>query len=526
MTSMSPDIYYPVMNYEEFEHLVMTLGSQANGETLKLSDFEKTINNELNSLRDLRSLNVVRLYDHYRRGVTLPAGLIQKCLWKDSIQSVAIFSLEKFGTSLVTLFQNTQSQGPHSHFHELYANMNGMIYPRPIIYAMIKDLLNGLSHMHEARLLHRDLRPHNLLVCHDNNTADGVRLKICDFGLSRALKGDSDIGHAPSSLALNCRGTHPFQPPEVVCPSYSIDRLSMYSVQSDIFSAALCVYFLLSNGGHPLLYSGSNRAEFSNKGHPTLKLTGDDDVKMRNWFFYYPQVSEASVVAQIIGKVVSSRLTYGRGLGVDGAYYLEGIRHLPESFDLVYRMMGRNGCVKDDRLSLDKCKENCIFWTYPLQLDFIELIANILKHNQPLRENLHCVEEMAIYLPSPSSPSSSPSSSDQTVWNWERSDDPMWRGFFFDFTYHYSLKFPETRKYDTTQLFDLLILIRNVKCHLHDKYAYKLKKYLGTLSADSLARFIFDRFPGLIPYLLQITPLMSTPDVANDSFWARVRMGY
>jgi serine/threonine protein kinase len=44
----------------------------------------------------------------------------------------------------------------------------------------IYQVLRGLKYIHSAGILHRDLKPRNLLV---NSNSD---LKICDFGLARA----------------------------------------------------------------------------------------------------------------------------------------------------------------------------------------------------------------------------------------------------------------------------------------------------------------------------------------------------
>ena len=47
------------------------------------------------------------------------------------------------------------------------------------------DLLSALFFLHRRRILHRDLKPHNVLV-----DADG-RAKLCDFGFARSLAADT-----------------------------------------------------------------------------------------------------------------------------------------------------------------------------------------------------------------------------------------------------------------------------------------------------------------------------------------------
>ncbi|KAG2694323.1 hypothetical protein I3760_08G137400 [Carya illinoinensis] len=51
----------------------------------------------------------------------------------------------------------------------------------------LRQLLRGLNYLHSANILHRDLKPGNLLI---NANCD---LKICDFGLARTNGGDDQF---------------------------------------------------------------------------------------------------------------------------------------------------------------------------------------------------------------------------------------------------------------------------------------------------------------------------------------------
>ena len=49
--------------------------------------------------------------------------------------------------------------------------------------SIVYDILCGLKYLHKANVIHRDLKPGNILV------NDDCTIQICDFGLARSMQG-------------------------------------------------------------------------------------------------------------------------------------------------------------------------------------------------------------------------------------------------------------------------------------------------------------------------------------------------
>ncbi|TPX47508.1 hypothetical protein SeMB42_g02270 [Synchytrium endobioticum] len=99
----------------------------------------------------------------------------------------------------------------------------------------VYQLLRGLKYIHSANVLHRDLKPGNLLVNAD------CELKICDFGLAR---GFSDVPANNAGFLTEYVATRWYRAPEIMLSFRS------YTKAIDMWSVG-CIFAELL-GGKPL----------------------------------------------------------------------------------------------------------------------------------------------------------------------------------------------------------------------------------------------------------------------------------
>ncbi len=107
---------------------------------------------------------------------------------------------------------------------------------------IIRQTAEGLAHAHQAGLIHRDIKPGNLLV------DERGTVKLLDLGLARFFKEDDEesltIKHDEKVL-----GTADYLAPEQAVDSHNVDQ------RGDIYSLGCTFYFALT--GHPPFTDGS-----------------------------------------------------------------------------------------------------------------------------------------------------------------------------------------------------------------------------------------------------------------------------
>lgn len=113
----------------------------------------------------------------------------------------------------------------------------GRIYHPNEAIALVDKLLQGLEAIWAQRIVHRDIKPKNIII--RGETDDPV---IIDFGIARHV----ELPSATPTAAIRGPCTPAYAPPEVLT-----NRKPEIDCRSDLFSLGIVVYVMLT-GQHPI----------------------------------------------------------------------------------------------------------------------------------------------------------------------------------------------------------------------------------------------------------------------------------
>ncbi|KAJ3252083.1 bifunctional endoribonuclease/protein kinase ire1 [Boothiomyces macroporosus] len=213
-----------------------------------LADFYDVADHEVKMLQesDLHP-NVVRYY------------------FKESCEGFMYIALECCAGNLVDLVNRKDIP----ELHELNANLS--------LRSIYEQILSGLAHLHSLNIVHRDIKPQNILISRQKtkkNKKALPRILISDFGLGKRLQDDQSSFHNTALPGGGVAGTVGWRAPECLLAN-SVHPGSGSSEESggwvlptkkngqntestyritkaiDIFSTGCVFYYIASQGEHP-----------------------------------------------------------------------------------------------------------------------------------------------------------------------------------------------------------------------------------------------------------------------------------
>jgi serine/threonine protein kinase len=138
----------------------------------------------------------------------------------------------------------------------------------------------GLQHSHERGLVHRDIKPGNILL-----DRQGV-IKVMDMGLAHFFQGNSKASQTNKTNSKRILGTEDYLAPEQIVNSDEVD------IRADIYSLGGTFYFLLT--GYPPFY------ETSRSYHKLIQHLGRSPKPVRS---LRPEVPEE--LAKLVEKMMA-----------------------------------------------------------------------------------------------------------------------------------------------------------------------------------------------------------------------------
>jgi serine/threonine protein kinase len=151
----------------------------------------------------------------------------------------------------------------------------------PTATHIIIQALSGLEYIHSFNVIHRDLKPPNLLL---SQKSTGWSPKIADFGLSKNLKSSASI-----TKKGDVAGSIPYMPPEQIIDFKNV------GFPADIYSMGATLYHMLT---------GTFTRDFPRKMDPLLAIIQTENIPIRKRL---PQISSS------LGEVIDTAIAASPG---------------------------------------------------------------------------------------------------------------------------------------------------------------------------------------------------------------------
>ena len=167
-------------------------------------------------------------------------------------------------------------------------------YNETYVKYILNEILNAINFMHTNHIMHRDIKPQNILI--KNN-----QIKICDFGLSKLIEDEKDVRQPLTDHVV----TRWYRAPEVIL------KYKNYSYPIDIWSIG-CIFAELllilpnssSDNTKSVLFPGKSDFSLS----PTASRTIQSDDQLIKIIEVIGEISQSDLDEMDISSEIQAKL--------------------------------------------------------------------------------------------------------------------------------------------------------------------------------------------------------------------------
>merc|ERR1712228_660282 len=191
----------------------------------------KQVETEIEALKNIRHQNVMKLYAYNLNAQypLNPDSSVEDDTHGQSKSTKSASNDQQKGQKYIDTILLVLEYAPGGELFDILYYTSAL--KENVARTYFKQIINGLEACHNANVVHRDLKPQNLLLDAKYN------LKITDFGLSKIIQSDAD-----SIMKTTYVGTRGYQAPELLLNQ-------KYDLKCDIFSVGVILFILLA--GYP-----------------------------------------------------------------------------------------------------------------------------------------------------------------------------------------------------------------------------------------------------------------------------------
>ncbi|KAF8236183.1 kinase-like protein [Tricholoma matsutake] len=316
----------------------------------------------------------------------------------------------------------------------------------------LRQITSGLRHLHGLKLVHRDIKPQNILI---SGGEGRYRMLISDFGLCKKLDVDQ-TSFLPTTQGAMAVGTVGWRAPEILRGEVKLDEIS------DEHS--------MSSRGSTSTVQGNTSTPNGSPMPTATRLTKSVDIFALGCVFYYTLTNGAHPFGDRFEREVNI---------LKNAKSLEGLERFgeegAEAVELIGTMLDPEARERPDTLT---CLLHPFFWDPGRRLNFLQDASDRFEimSRDPRDPYLFILEKGAQGI----------------VGNdWHTRLDKILIDNLGKF-----------RKYDGRSVQDLLRALRNKKHHYQDM-PDNVKRHLGAMPEGFLAYFT-RRFPRLFLHVHQV----------------------